>query len=164
MTEASSDDQILIRPAKPDDIDRIHDILSVFAQQRLLLPRPKSDLLEKIGNFRVICVNGKIAGFAALRDYGNGLYEVRSLAVANEYQNMGLASRLVHSQIKTVQDKNVPARIFSLTYREHFFNRLGFDTVDKSLFPEKIWSDCDQCPNRHKCDETAVLMLVNQDK
>jgi amino-acid N-acetyltransferase len=36
-------------------------------------------------------------------------------------------------------------------------------TVDKALFPEKIWSDCQACPKRDRCDEEAVLREVRAD-
>ena len=164
MTDDSPVQPVEIRAAAVSDADAIHTLLMSFAREQLVLPRPKSDILERIRNFRVILAGGKLAGFSALRDYGNGLYEVRSLVVAREFQHAGLASMLVNSQIETVRAKGQPARIFALTYREHFFNRLGFVTVEKTLFPEKIWSDCEQCPKKNRCDETAVLMLVNQER
>ena len=53
-----------------------------------------------------------------------------------------------------------PFRVFALTYQEKFFRHLGFRIVDKSLFPEKIWSDCAVCPKKDRCDEIAVLMEI----
>ena len=53
-------------------------------------------------------------------------------------------------------------RLFALTLRPDFFSSLGFEEVPKSLFPEKIWSDCSKCAKRSRCDETAMLLKVNQ--
>ena len=153
-------DALQIRPACADDVNHIYDILEVFAKEKLLLPRPHLDILERIGNFRVAEVNGVFAGCAALRNYGNDLDEVRSLAVAKEFQNGGIASALVNDQIRSLREKKIPARLFALTYRSNFFKRLGFEIVNKDLFPEKIWSDCERCPKKHCCDETAVLMQI----
>ncbi len=154
-------ESLLIRAAVPEDVNNIHDVLELFAKERLLLPRTHLDLLVRIKNFRVAEVDGVFAGCAALRDYGNGLYEVRSLAVLPEYQQQGIASVLVKSQIETLQEKGEQVRLFALTYRTNFFQRLGFHLVERDLFPEKIWSDCERCPKKDHCDETAVLMTIN---
>ena len=148
--------EIMIRTAVEADVPAIYQVLAAFAEQRLLLPRPQMDILLQIDTFHVACVNGEVAGCAALRDYGNELYEVRSLAVSEKFQNMGLASMLVTEQMNILAGKN--ARLFALTYRDNFFQRLGFRVVEKTLFPEKIWSDCERCPKKDHCDEIAVLM------
>lgn len=152
----SATPELLIRKAVPEDVPEIYQILAVFAEQHLLLPRPQLDILMRIENFYVACVDGKVAGCAALRDYGNELYEVRSLAVAEKFQNMGLASKIVTAQLESLAGKS--ARVFALTYRDNFFQRLGFSVVEKTLFPEKIWSDCERCTKKDHCDEIAVLM------
>lgn len=149
-----------IRSASINDVQKIHDLLAVFAKEHLLLPRPQLDILERINNFRVAYVNGQFAGCVAMRDYGNDLYEIRSLAVSKAFQNNGIASKLVRESIKTLSDAGKTARVFALTYRDNFFKNLGFSVVDKEQFPEKIWSDCEQCPKFHKCDEIAVMMQL----
>ncbi len=148
--------EIVIRKAVKKDIPAIYRILAVFAEQQLLLPRPQMDILLTLDSFHVACVNGEVAGCVALRDYGNDLYEVRSLAVAEKFQNMRLASGMVTELINSLAGKK--ARLFALTYRDNFFRNLGFRVVEKTLFPEKIWSDCERCPKKDHCDEIAVLM------
>ena len=148
--------KIVIRKAEEKDVPAIYQILAVFAEQRLLLPRPQMDILLQIDTFHVACVDGEVAGCAALRDYGNELYEVRSLAVAEKFQNMRLASKLDTGQMNLLAGKK--ARLFALTYRDNFFRNLGFRIVEKTLFPEKFWSDCERCPKKDHCDEIAVLM------
>ncbi len=154
-------DSLVIRPAVPEDVNHIHDLLEIFAKERLLLPRTHLDLLVRINNFLIAEVDGVFAGCSALRDYGSSLYEVRSLAVAAEFQNRGIASALVEKQILKLRQMNEPVRLFALTYRVGFFLRMGFHLVERDLFPEKIWSDCERCPKNTHCDETAVLMQIN---
>ena len=48
-------------------------------------------------------------------------------------------------------------RLFALTYEQGFFNKLGFDVVDKDALPLKVWSDCVRCPKRDGCDEIAMI-------
>ena len=76
--------------------------------------------------------------------------------MAEKFQNMRLASKLVTEQMNLLAGKK--ARLFALTYRDNFFCNLGFRVVEKTLFPEKIWSDCERCPKKDHCDEIAVLM------
>ena len=118
-------DALQIRPACADDVNHIYDILEVFAKEKLLLPRPHLDILERIGNFRVAEVNGVFAGCAALRNYGNDLYEVRSLAVAKEFQNGGIASALVNDQIRSLREKKDPRKTFCADIPEQFFQAAG---------------------------------------
>ena len=150
-------------PEAPENADvmAIHDLLKVYAEDRLLLPRPPEDILEKIRNFRIAEVDGKFAGCAALRDYGNSLYEVRSLAVVKEFIGCRIGSQLVSRFLKEKQEEGVPAKIFALTYRDNFFCNLGFRIVEKDMFPEKIWSDCILCPKKNCCDEIAVLFEIS---
>lgn len=42
------------------------------------------------------------------------------------------------------------------------FTRLGFEVVDKSILPQKIWADCVHCPKYPGCDETAVFLHVEE--
>ena len=102
---------------------------------------------------------GSLIGCVALRDFGNSLFEVRSLAVESQMVGKGVGSLLVNSLIL---DFKLPkkSKLFALTYRPEFFQRLGFHLVEKELFPQKIWSDCDKCPKKDHCDEQAVMITM----
>lgn len=149
-------------PGAPEnsDVMKIHHLLAEYAAEHLLLARPPEDILEKIRNFRIAEINGVFAGCAALRDYGNSLYEVRSLAVKKEFFGQKIGSMLVSGFLDEMKSKGAPSKIFALTYRVKFFCNLGFHIVEKSMFPEKIWSDCVLCPKKNCCDETAVLYEI----
>ncbi|HVT81494.1 MAG TPA: hypothetical protein VHM90_12640, partial [Phycisphaerae bacterium] len=51
-------------------------------------------------------------------------------------------------------------RIFALTYEQVFFEKLGFNVVDKAALPLKVWSGCIKCPKRDGCDEIAVVKTI----
>ncbi|MBR4666152.1 MAG: GNAT family N-acetyltransferase, partial [Lentisphaeria bacterium] len=74
-------DTLAVRPAAVSDVDNILNLLNEYAAKKLLLKRTREDLLEKLKNFRVGELNGEFACCTALRDFGDHLYEVRSLAV-----------------------------------------------------------------------------------
>ena len=48
-------------------------------------------------------------------------------------------------------------RIFALTLSPDFFKKYGFKKIDKSMLPQKIWTDCFVCPKFSKCDEVAYI-------
>lgn len=152
--------KVTVRKAELADVDEICALLLQYAAKGLLLPRTKEDLAEKIGNFHICEMNGEFAGCAALRDYGEALFEVRSLAVKEEFAGKGIGSLMVSGIVEYLKKEKKPCRVFALTYRAGFFCRLGFKIVQKELFPQKIWSDCSICPKAAKCDETAVLMEI----
>ena len=157
-------DTLAVRPAAVSDVDNILNLLNEYAAKKLLLKRTREDLLEKLKNFRVGELNGEFACCTALRDFGDHLYEVRSLAVCAKFNNRGLGSQLVTAVLDQLRAQGHPARVFALTYRAHFFCRLGFRIVSKELFPQKIWSDCAVCAKKDCCDETAVLLELNMEK
>lgn len=151
-------DTLVVRPAAVSDVDNILALLDEYAAEKLLLKRSREDLLEKLKNFRVGELDGEFACCTALRDFGDNLYEVRSLAVCRKFNNRGLGSQLVSRVLEQLREQKQSARVFALTYRANFFCRLGFHIVNKEMFPQKIWSDCSVCAKKNCCDETAVLL------
>ena len=149
---------LVVRPAVESDVGPICSLLDEYASRHLLLKRTPEDVLEKLKNFRVGELDGEFACCLALRDFGDDLYEVRSLAVREKFNNRGIGSQLVSGTVDQLRSLGRPVRVFALTYRANFFCRLGFHVVGKEMFPQKIWSDCSVCSKKDCCDETAVLM------
>ena len=52
------------------------------------------------------------------------------------------------------------AKVFALTREQRFFERLGFQTVPRESLPHKVWTDCVRCPLQAKCDEIAVVLVI----
>ena len=150
----------LMRPATEKDIESIWELLAVYSKKRLLLPRTREEIRERLPSFIVAEQRGVFSGCVALRDFGGRLYEIRSLAVPEGLNGAGIGTALVSEAVSRLK-ASAPCRIFALTYRARLFQRAGFRIVDKSLFPQKIWSDCSLCPKKESCDETAVLLELN---
>jgi amino-acid N-acetyltransferase len=150
---------ITIRKAAKSDISAIFDLLYTYAKKGLLLPPCKENISSRLGTFIVAVCNEKVIACASLRDFDNRLFEVRSLAVNTEFAGKQIGSKLV---TYLLTEFKIPggSRIFALTYRSTFFERLGFKCVSKKLFPEKIWHDCEKCPKKDHCDEQAVMMTT----
>ncbi len=152
---------ITVRPAEKNDVKTICELLLIYSKQQIVLARDEADILFYLKNFTVCEVDGVIKGCVALRSFGESLQEVRSLAVLPEYIGYGIGRALVEYVINTkIRPLNRNVRVFALTYQEKFFNKIGFTTVNKELFPEKIWSDCEKCPKKEHCDEIAVMLEI----
>lgn len=150
-------EKIGIRNAKKSDAKKIHELLAIYAERKLLLPRTVQNIAKSIGRFSVAVSDGKLVGCCAVRDYGNNLFEMRSLAVDKNFAGRGIGTLLIKYNLEKLRDKS-GLRIFALTYRPNLFIRLGFKRVSKNMFPEKIWNDCSVCAKKEYCDEDAVLL------
>ncbi len=156
---STSSDNILIRPAAPDDIPAMLALLEPYVQQKLVLRRTPEDLLACIGNFLLAAdaATGALQALGALRPYGGGIFEVRSLAVECTQVHSGIGTQLVQALLEKGRRLSPPAKcIFALTKAPAFFEHLGFTQAAKEKFPDKIWLDCRACPKYHCCDEVAV--------
>jgi len=89
-------------------------------------------------------------------DYGPSLKEVRSLAVCEKYHGCRVGTMLLKTLVETLKSQG-ESRIFTLTYKPKFFEKNGFIVVPKEIFPEKIWKDCQNCPDKDSCGETALI-------
>jgi amino-acid N-acetyltransferase len=82
---------------------------------------------------------------------------VKSLAVTESTQRGGVGSQLVEACIGEAQDIGLE-RIFALTYRPAFFERLGFQVADVMTLPRKVWNECYRCPKFPSCNEIALTL------
>lgn len=150
---------VVIRPALVGDVPAIADLIARFAREALLLPRPAEEVYEVLDEFGVCLRDDVLVGCTALHVYGPHLAEVRSVAVREGCQRHGIGARLVEWSVAQAGERGV-ARVFTLTYRARFFERLGFVRVDRQALPEKIWGDCARCPKADFCDEIALVRHV----
>ena len=152
----------LITAATEKDIDGIEALLAPNVKKQLVLARSKEDILLHLGNFLVARDGGRLVGCVALRGFGEGLYEIRSLAVDAAFMGRGIGTRLVETCVENAvgQEGNL---VFTLTLRPNLFLRLGFTEVPiktfhrDDKFREKIWADCRQCPKFDACNEIALV-------
>ena len=146
----------MIRKAKLDDVKEIQRLIKLYAPGGGILARSLSELYDHLRDFFVFARNRKVIGICALHICWEDLAEIRSLAVEEEDQSKGVGAALVKACLK--ESKLLGAkRVFALTYQPKFFERLGFERVDKTALPHKIWTDCLKCVKFPDCDETALV-------
>ncbi|MGB9736270.1 MAG: N-acetyltransferase [bacterium] len=156
----------MIRKAKMRDVKDIQKLIDVYAKKGEMLPRSLLEIYENIRDYIVYVPDtvegntGEIIGVCAMHIFWDGLAEVRSLAVKQEHTHKGIGTMLVKACIEEAKEFEIN-QIFSLTYKPQFFEKLGFRIVDKSLLPQKIWSDCLKCPQFPDCNEIALILELN---
>jgi N-acetylglutamate synthase-like GNAT family acetyltransferase len=73
---------------------------------------------------------GKIVGCCALEVYSKRMAEIRSLAVAKNYQGRGLATQMIERCMTLARQKRI-YEVLAITHRAKLFNRFGFNTFHK---------------------------------
>jgi amino-acid N-acetyltransferase len=147
----------MIRKARMSDVKGIHGMIAEYARKGDMLPRSLADIYENLRDYFVyLGDDGELVGSAAIHIMWEDLAEVRSLAVREGKMRRGVGTQLVESCISEAIMLGID-RIFALTYKPEFFEKLGFHTVDKSELPQKIWSDCLKCSKFPDCDEVALV-------
>ncbi len=146
----------VIRKARAEDVPAIQKLVAYFAARGELLPRTLNELYQHLRDFFVYELHGEVVGIAALSLYWEDLAEVRSLAVQEGQGGKGLGAALVHACLDEAARLGI-RRVFALTYRPGFFEKLGFQEIDKRELPQKIWKDCIRCAKFACCDEVALI-------
>jgi len=147
----------MIRKARMADVKAIHGLIAEYARKGDMLPRALADIYENLRDYFVFLGDGgELVGSAAIHIMWEDLAEVRSLAVREGKMRRGVGTQLVEACISEAIVLGI-ARVFALTYKPEFFEKLGFHVVDKAELPQKIWADCLKCSKFPDCDEVALV-------
>jgi amino-acid N-acetyltransferase len=148
----------MIRKAKIQEVPEIWRMLHDFADQDVL-PRSMGDLYTQVREYFVYRQDlGPVIGVAALHIFWEDVGEIRSVAVLADFQRTGIGTRLVKKCIEEAAAIGLK-RVFALTTRPEFFERLGFQKVPTCDLPNHIWSECINCLKYpDKCNEIPMLL------
>ncbi len=146
---------VKVRPARLTDIEALEGMVAYWANMGENLPRSRNELVRDIGSFAVVEHQGEVTGCASLYVYDSGLAEIRSLGVEAGWQGQGQGKAIVNYLVKKARQMAIK-KVFVLTRTPEFFMKMDFIPTSKTLLPEKVLKDCDQCPRQHACDEVAL--------
>jgi amino-acid N-acetyltransferase len=144
------------RRARRADVEAIHHINERFARRGILLSRTPDEVVEQLGSFRVSELDGEVVGIAALRDYGDGVGELRSLAVADAAQGRGMGEMLVRAIVRDARDAGI-GRLFVLTANPGYFALHGFEEIPWDEVPEVLDADRASGIARRRWNTAMVL-------
>lgn len=94
--------------------------------------------------------------------------EIISSAVKTKFHSQGVGKKMIASCVYHINDLGFE-NIFTLTFQEDFFEKLGFERMPKERLSSKIFYDCLGCgknkskiPGLVECDEVAMKLTEKQ--
>lgn len=125
-----------------------------------MIRRSLGELYESIREFLVVEDAGRIIGCAALHVFWEDLAELKCLAVSEQAQGRGVGRLLVDRCWQAAQDLQIKT-VFTLTYVAEFFEKCGYQRIEKADLPHKIWNECVRCPLFPTCNEIALIRSID---
>lgn len=148
------------KKASLSDIPKMQTLVQPYVLNGLILPRSNDEIATNIRSYTLAIYEEKIIGFGALHFHAPTLAEVRSLVVDASFNAKGIGSKIVNLLLEEASFFGVK-KVFTLTYRKTFFEKLGFEEIQKEELPEhKIWADCIKCKHFPICDEIALIKII----
>ena len=149
----------IVRRGSPADVTAIAALIEANLADGHLLPRTLEDLTRHADRFIVVAVDGRVAGCAELAPLSRAVAEVRSLVVDTTYRGRGLGSLLVE-ELKRAARRDGFSTLCAFTHAPSHFIRLGFSMVPHPWLPEKIQTDCYNCPKFRTCEQYAMALAL----
>jgi len=149
----------MIRHAVVHDVPAMSKLINDCAEYGLMLHRPLSFLYERIRDFHVAVEGEQVVGVCGLSVVWADLAEVYALVVAPSFRGHGQGKKLVQACVQEARSLGV-RNLMTLTYEQAFFQRSGFQAVDRQQLPLKVWSQCVRCSRNHACDEIAMIRVL----
>ena len=159
FVEPKTAGRLTVRKAAMSDIPAILELINGYAAKGIMLPRTEFEMSEAIRDFTVVLGERELLGCGALHFYSPTIGEIRSLAVHESAKTHGVGRKLVAALVQEAQQYELDA-VFAFTYVVEFFNKVGFQVVERGALPLKAWKDCLRCPKFQACDEIAVLRVL----
>jgi amino-acid N-acetyltransferase len=143
-----------------NNIESMQKLVEQEVIDGIILHRSDDEIATTIRSYICVEVNGDLAGFVALHIHSKNLAEVRSLVINKNFRGLGLGKGLVLKCLEEAKRLNI-TEVLSLTYQNNFFEKLGFNEIDKETIPEhKIWADCVKCKHFPVCNEIALTISI----
>ncbi|MCA9080672.1 MAG: GNAT family N-acetyltransferase [Planctomycetaceae bacterium] len=117
---------IIVRPAQPDDLAGVEALISPFVDARKILPRTTDELADLLRHGFVAVADEAIVGFGTLEIYSRKLAEIRSLCVSTEFQGRGIGKRITRACIDLAKERNI-FEVMVITSSEEIFRSCGFE-------------------------------------
>jgi len=151
-------DSSYVRRAWPRDVDRILEVMDAYVASRVLLPRTRDEIADDIASWWVGDLDGEVVGAVSLRDFGDGLGELRSLSVVAAAHGRGLGESLVHAVVREARRRGI-ARLFAITRNPGYFARHGFTELAMNDVPDVLHADRVPWPRRSHAGHAMELDL-----
>jgi amino-acid N-acetyltransferase len=131
-----------IRSARTRDVPVIRKLIDSNVESGRLLSKATVTLYEDIQEF---CVaerrdNATLAGCGALHVMWEDLAEIRTVAVREDSQRLGIGHAIVDALLQRARVLGVD-RVFVLTFAVDFFTRHGFRSISGTPVAAEVYSE-----------------------
>jgi amino-acid N-acetyltransferase len=149
--------KVELRKATLADISSMQTLVLPEVESGVILARNDDEIATNIRSYTLAYLNNELVGFCALHIHTSYLAEIRSLIVKEGLRGQKIGEQLVTKCIDEATSLGLQ-RVLSLTYKQSFFERLGFVEIPKESIPEhKIWADCIKCKHFPVCNEVSLI-------
>ena len=137
-----------VRAALPRDVREIRDLVTPYADERILLPKELVGYYEAVQEFVVAQdETTAVIGCGALHVLWSDLAEVRTVAVHPAWRGRGVGHALLDVLVERARALGL-GRLFCLTFEVAFFEAHGFHPiagtpVDADVYAEMLRSHDD---------------------
>ena len=140
-----------------DDIKNMQLLIAPEVESGVILPRCDDECATNIRSYLLAYKDNTLLGFCALHIHTSSLGEIRSLIVKENQRGQKIGETLVLKSIEEARKLKLE-KVLCLTYKQLFFEKLGFFEIPKESLPEhKIWADCIKCKHFPVCNEVSLV-------
>jgi len=133
---------VIYRRMRATDIEAVAGLINAYAAERVMLPKTPEVIAMAADDFIVATDRaGRILGCGAVREYSPSLAEVASVAVARTAHGLGIGAEIVARVERLAVSRGID-EVFALTTTPAFFKAVGYEIVDRAMYPEKVRRDC----------------------
>jgi amino-acid N-acetyltransferase len=139
------------------DIPKMQELVAPEVESGVILQRSSDEISTNIRSYILAFMDDELVGFCALHIHTAYLAEIRSLIVREDLRGLKIGENLVNEALDEARLLGLQ-RVLCLTYRQSFFERIGFVEIPKESLPEhKIWADCIKCKHFPICNEVSLI-------
>ncbi len=143
--------------AKLSDIAHMQELVLPEVESGVILLRSADEIATNIRSYTLAFNDDELVGFCALHIHTSYLAEIRSLIVKEGFRGAKIGENLIKHCIDEAGQLGLQ-KVLCLTYKQSFFERLGFVEIPKESLPEhKIWADCIKCKHFPICNEVSLI-------
>lgn len=145
------------KKATLSNIQSMQELVEPEVQSGVILARNADEIATNIRSYTLAYKDNELVGFCALHIHAPSLAEIRSLIVKENYRGLKIGENLVKTCLDEAKSLGLQ-KVLTLTYKQSFFERLGFVEIPKESLPEhKIWADCIKCKHFPICNEVSLI-------
>jgi amino-acid N-acetyltransferase len=145
------------------DIPQMQALVQNEVKEGTILNRSEDEVATNIRSYVLAKEGQKVVGYTALHIHSPRLAEIRSLIVDESYRGQHIGQKMVQYTLNEAKSLSVQEDVLVLTYLPQFFEKMGFEEINKEVIPEhKIWADCIKCIHFPVCNEVALIYKLSK--